>query len=57
MPRALEALDDTMQCLEHGEVNALEIIDIPLTHEYAIRKAAVSAPRLVAASPDFSWLP
>ena len=57
MPRALEVPDDTMQCHQPGEVNALEVIDIPLSREYAIRKAAVSAPRLVAASPDFSWLP
>lgn len=34
MPRALEALDHTMQKLEQGEITAIEAIDSLLSEEY-----------------------
>jgi len=38
MPRALEALDHTMQRLEQGEITAIEAIDGLLSEEYATRE-------------------
>jgi len=38
MPRALEALDHTMQQLEQGEITAIEAIDSLLSEEYATRE-------------------
>jgi len=38
MPRALEALDHTMQQLEKGEITAIEAIDGLLSEEYATRE-------------------
>ena len=38
MPRALEALDCTLQQLEKGEVTAIEAIDTLLSEEYATRE-------------------
>ena len=38
MPRALEALDHTMRCLERGEMTALEAIDILLAQEHGNRE-------------------
>lgn len=39
MPRALEALDHTMQRLEQGEITAIEAIDSLLSEEYSTRDA------------------
>ena len=38
MPRALEALDHTMQRLEQGEITGIEAIDALLCEEYATRE-------------------
>ena len=38
MPRALEALDHTMQRLEQGEILGIEAIDALLSEEYATRE-------------------
>src|SRR6056297_673405 len=38
MPRALEALDHTLQQLEKGEITAIEAIDTLLSEEYATRE-------------------
>jgi DNA replication protein DnaC len=38
MPRALEALEHTMRCLERGEISALEAIDTLLAHEHGNRE-------------------
>lgn len=38
MPRALEALDHTLQQLEKGEITAIEAIDMLLSEEYATRE-------------------
>ena len=38
MPRALEALDHTMQQLEKGDITAIEAIDSLLSEEYATRE-------------------
>lgn len=38
MPRALEALDHTMQKLEQGEITAIEAIDSLLSEEYSTRE-------------------
>lgn len=38
MPRALEALDHTMQKLERGEITAIEAIDSLLSEEYSTRE-------------------
>lgn len=38
MPRALEALDHTMQRLEQGKINGIEAIDALLSEEYATRE-------------------
>ena len=38
MPRALEALDSIVRRLEHGEVSALEAIDILLSEELTLRE-------------------
>ena len=38
MPRALEALDHTMQQLEQGEITAIEAIDSLLSEEYTTRE-------------------
>ena len=37
MPRALEALDQVVRRLEHGEIGALEAIDILLAEELTLR--------------------
>ena len=39
MPRALEALDHTLQQLEKGEISAIEAIDGLLSEEYATRES------------------
>ncbi len=38
MPRALEALDHTMQKLEQGEITGIEALDALLSEEYATRE-------------------
>ena len=38
MPRALEALDHIVRRLEHGELSALEAIDILLSEELTLRE-------------------
>ena len=38
MPRALEALDHVVRRLEHGELSALEAIDILLSEELTLRE-------------------
>ena len=38
MPRALKALDHTMQKLEQGEITAIEAIDSLLSEEYSTRE-------------------
>jgi DNA replication protein DnaC len=38
MPRALEALDQTVRRLEQGEITALEAIDILLSEELTLRE-------------------
>lgn len=38
MPRALEALDHTMQKLEQGEISGIEALDALLSEEYATRE-------------------
>jgi len=38
MPRALEALDHTMQRLEQGEISGIEAIDVLLSEEVATRE-------------------
>src|SRR5215213_10248824 len=38
MPRALEALDHIVRRLEHGEIGALEAIDILLAEELTLRE-------------------
>ncbi|UWQ61934.1 IS21-like element helper ATPase IstB [Leisingera caerulea] len=38
MPRALEALDHTMQKLEQGEISGIEALDALLSEEYASRE-------------------
>lgn len=38
MPRALEALDHTMQKLEQGELTAIEAIDSLLSEEFSTRE-------------------
>jgi DNA replication protein DnaC len=38
MPRALEALDHTMQRLEQGKISGIEAIDALLSEEYATRE-------------------
>jgi DNA replication protein DnaC len=66
MPRALEALDHTMRCLERGEMTALEAIDILLSHEHGNRESrrftmGVKTSRLVPMKTiegfDFSFQP
>lgn len=66
MPRALEALDDTVRGLEQGTVTALEAIDGLLTEELSFREGrrigvALSTARLTPAktleSFDFSFQP
>src|SRR6056297_3055761 len=38
MPRALEALDHTMQKLEQGKISGIEALDMLLSEEYATRE-------------------
>jgi DNA replication protein DnaC len=38
MPRALEALDHTMQKLEQGKISGIEALDALLSEEYATRE-------------------
>lgn len=38
MPRALEALDHTLQRMEKGEITVLEAIDSLLSEEYSTRE-------------------
>ena len=38
MPRAMEALDHTMQRMEKGEITGLEAIDVLLSEEYSTRE-------------------
>jgi DNA replication protein DnaC len=38
MPRALEALDHTMQKLEQGKLSGIEALDALLSEEYATRE-------------------
>jgi hypothetical protein len=66
MPRALEAVDDVVRRLEHGEIGALEAIDILLAEELTLRensriKTALRMGRLATiktlAGFDFSFQP
>jgi DNA replication protein DnaC len=66
MPRALEALDQLVRRLEHGEISALEAIDILLAEELTLRensriKTALRMGRLATiktlAGFDFSFQP
>ncbi|WP_281172250.1 ATP-binding protein [Leisingera caerulea] len=66
MPRALEALDHTLQQLEKGEVTAIEAINTLLSEEYATRETrridvALRTAKLLPAktleSFDFSFQP
>lgn len=66
MPRALEALDQIVRRLEHGEVGALEAIDMLLSEELTLRensriKTALRMGRLgtikTLAGFDFSFQP
>ena len=66
MPRALEALDHTLQQLEKGEVTAIEAIDTLLSEEYATRETrridvALRTAKLLPAKTlegfDFSYQP
>lgn len=66
MPRALEALDQIVRRLEHGEIGALEAIDILLAEELTLRensriKTALRMGRLATiktlAGFDFSFQP
>ena len=53
MPRALEALDHTMQKLEQGEITAIEAIDSLLSEEYSTRETR----RIDVALPKSKRLP
>jgi DNA replication protein DnaC len=66
MPRALEALDQVVRRLEHGEIGALEAIDILLAEELTLRensriKTALRMGRLATIKTlsgfDFSFQP
>ena len=66
MPRALEALDHIIRRLEHGEIGALEAIDVLLSEELTLRensriKTALRMGRLstikTLAGFDFSFQP
>jgi DNA replication protein DnaC len=66
MPRALEALDQIIRRLEHGEISALEAIDTLLSEELTLRensriKIALRMGRLTTiktlAGFDFSFQP
>ncbi len=66
MPRALEALDHTLQQLEKGEITAIEAIDTLLSEEYATRETrridvALRTAKLLPAKTlegfDFSFQP
>jgi DNA replication protein DnaC len=66
MPRALEALDHVLRRLEHGEIGALEAIDVLLSEELTLRensriKTALRMGRLATiktlAGFDFSFQP
>lgn len=66
MPRALEALDQIVRRLEHGEIGALEAVDILLSEELTLRensriKTALRMGRLATiktlAGYDFSFQP
>jgi hypothetical protein len=58
MPRALEALDDTVRRLERGELSGLEALDGLLAQEHAIRESrridvALETARLVPPKTPF----
>jgi DNA replication protein DnaC len=66
MPRALEALDHTVQQIEKGEISALETIDRLLTEELTVRESrrigvAMATARLIPAKTlecfDFAFQP
>ena len=66
MPRALEALDQIVRRLEHGEIGALEAVDILLSEELTLRensriKTALRMGRLATiktlAGYDFTFQP
>lgn len=66
MPRALEALDHTMQKLEQGDISGIEALDTLLSEEYATRetrridvalKAAKLMPVKTLEGFDFSFQP
>lgn len=42
MPRALEVLDHVLQCLEQGELTALEAVDELLHEEYSLREGRLA---------------
>ena len=44
MPRALEALDHLVRRLEHGDIGALEAIDIMLSEELTLRESQTLRP-------------
>ncbi len=66
MPRALEALDHTMQRIEQGEITAIEAIDALLSEEFTNRETRRITVALMTAkllpvktieSFDFSFQP
>jgi DNA replication protein DnaC len=66
MPRALETLDHVVQQLEHGQISAIEAIEVLLAEEITIResrriKAALQMARLASIKTlsgfDFSFQP
>src|SRR3954471_14354466 len=66
MPRALETLDHVVQQLEHGQISAIEAIEVLLAEEITIResrriKAALQMARLATVKTltgfDFSFQP
>ena len=66
MPRALEALDHTMQKLEQGEITAIEAIDRLLSEDYNTRetrridialRTSKLLPIMTLESFDFSFQP
>ena len=66
MPRALETLDHVVQQLEHGQISAIEAIELLLAEEITIResrriKAALQMARLASIKTlsgfDFSFQP
>src|SRR5947209_925924 len=66
MPRALETLDNVVQQLEHGQISAIEAIEVLLAEEITVResrriKAALQMARLATIKTlsgfDFSFQP